>query len=524
LAPTIELSDLIAALSRPEAYPHPVGSIEVHQTHISVVFLAGPFAYKIKKPVELGFLDFSTLEKRKHYCEEEVRLNRRLAPHVYLGVVPITSSETQARVGGEGRIIEWAVQMKRLPAEATLEQHVLRGEVTEMQIRMLAQRIAAFHHQADSSPRISSFGRFHVVATNARENFTQAEALVGVTVSPIVFERTRDLTEAHLARHCDLIEARAAANMPRDAHGDLHLDHVYLFPNEAPPHDLVMIDCVEFNDRFRFADPIADMAFLAMDLKFHGRRDLARLFTDAYFQASGDGAGRSLLPYYSAYRAVIRAKVEGMELGEMEIDPAERCRAEERARAHWLLALGELEEPAQRPALLIVAGLPGSGKSTLAQALAREANVEVLRSDVLRKELTASARSENTYTDDWTAKTYAELLRRTEGLFWQGKRVLIDANFRDDDLRRRFLDAGKRWCVPAVLIQCRANPAIIRQRLDARRGDVSDADWRVYQELQSAWQPLSGSVRQATMELDTSGQVANSLQTVRARLVEEGLL
>lgn len=526
----MEIGALIEALSRPEAYSHAVESVEVHQTHISVVFLAGPFAYKIKKPVNLGFLDFSTLEKRKYFCEEEVRLNRRLAAEVYLGVVPITSEPERhrgacisLRTSPSADIVEWAVQMKRLPARATLEQHLLNGEVTEDQIRSVAQRIAAFHQQAESGPRISDFGKFDVVAQNARENFVQAEPLVGAAVSPTVFERVKALTETHLVCHQALIEKRAAESRPRDTHGDLHLDHVYFFPEATPPNDLLMIDCIEFNDRFRYADPVADMAFLAMDLAFHGRRDLARVFSETYFQASGDAEGRQLLPFYTAYRAVVRAKVEGMELGEVEIELAEREAAAARARAHWLLALGELEVPEQRPALLLIAGLPGSGKSTLARALAASANLEVLRSDVVRKELAAGAPGD-LYTQDWTDRTYTELLVRTEELFWQGRRVAIDANFRDDAWRRRFLAASRRWAVPAFFIHCHADEKVVKKRLAARRHDASDADWSVFQMLRSDEQPLSDEVRRAAFLLDTSGEVVQSLASIRGFLAKRGLI
>ena len=204
--------------------------------------------------------------------------------------------------------------------------------------------------------------------------------------------------------------------MPRDTHGDLHLDHVYLLPEAAPPDDLVIVDCIEFADRFRYADPVADMAFLAMDLSFHGRRDLARVFADAYFAASGDAEGRALLPFYAGYRAVVRAKVEGMELAEKEIDATERQHAEERSRAHWLAALVELETPGRRPAIVLIGGLPGSGKSTLARLLADTGNFTLLQSDVIRKELARRIRSaavaefnQGIYSQAWTERTYGEL-------------------------------------------------------------------------------------------------------------------
>jgi aminoglycoside phosphotransferase family enzyme/predicted kinase len=545
------VTTLIEALSRPEAYPHPVETIEVHQTHISFVFLAGLFAYKLKKAVDLGFLDFRTLEKRKHYCEEEVRLNRRLAPQVYLGVVPITavagetsevsktseilahsSAAPQLRFGGSGPIVEWAVHMKRLPSEATLENRLAHDEVSAEQIRTLAKRIAAFHRTADSKEQIASFGRFAVVAHNARENFKQAEPFVDATVSPAVFARVRASAESHLARYHDLIESRARRGVPRDTHGDLHLDHVYLFPGEAPPNDFLMIDCIEFSDRFRFADPVADMAFLVMDLTFRTRRDLARIFAETYFQASADPDGHSLVAFYSAYRAVVRAKVEGMELGEEEIDAEERQQAQQRAKAHWLLALGELEEPVRRPALVLMGGLPGSGKSTLARYAAQAADFFVLRSDVIRKELAGASESvpptaefaAGIYTREWTERTYAELLQRCERVLWQGGRILVDANFGDDQRRQAFFDAARRWGVSFLFIHCQAGAEITRARLQSRRHDVSDADWRIYERLKQAWQSVPPQWRRLTHELDTSGSLEENEKRLQAILRQEGLL
>ncbi len=329
-------------------FQYPVGVVAVRQTHISVVFLAGPYVYKIKKPVNLGYLDFTTLESRRHFCEEEVRLNRRLAPTVYLGVVPVTRTATRMEFEGQGETVEWAVKMARLPEEATLEQRVNRGEIDPASLENLAQRIAQFHRDAEAGSHISEFGRFETVARNVRENIEQSADHVGVTLSRTVFERLSELTEEALIRHRPRIEARAERGVPRDTHGDLHLDHVYLFPERQPPADLVVIDCIEFNERFRYADPVADMAFLVMDLAFHERKDLACAFADAYFNATNDAEGRELLPLYSSYRAAVRGKVEGLELQEKEIPAIERAAALLRARRHWLLALSELEEAAAK--------------------------------------------------------------------------------------------------------------------------------------------------------------------------------
>jgi hypothetical protein len=507
----MELPRLIENLSAPGAYPHPVDKVEVRQTHISVVFLAGPFAYKIKKPVDLGFLDFSTLERRRHFCEEEVRLNRRLAPAVYLGTAPVARRGAGLRVGGDGEVVEWAVKMTRLPDDATLEARLVRGDVRTGFIEALARKVARFHAAADSGDHIASFGRFEVVAGNARENFSQAAAQVGATVHACVFERLKALTERELERLRSVIESRARRGAPRDTHGDLRLGHVYCLPDDIPSDGMAVIDCIEFNERFRYADPVADMAFLVMDLTFHGRRDLARAFAAAYFQEADDDEGRNLLSFYTAYRAVVRAKVEGFELVEAEIDIPERDAALVRSRAHWLLALAELDEARSRPCLLLVAGLPGTGKSTLARGLAERASCTVIRSDVVRKELAGASESDRRsapfdqgiYTPEWTKHTYAECLRRADRALFEGKRVVVDATFREGWTRAAFFDAARRWAVPTLLLQCEVDPGIVRARLANRQEDASDADWAVHVRAAAHWEEPEPTIREAVRAIPT---------------------
>jgi hypothetical protein len=382
-----------------------------------------------------------------------------------------------------------------------------------------AGRLAEFHARADRGPHIATFGSFDTVAGNARENFAQSAAHVGVTVSRNVFDRLRALTEDALDRLRPLIESRAARGVPCDTHGDLRLEHVYHFPDRAPPDDLVVIDCIEFNERFRFADPVADAAFLYMDLAFRGERKLADAFAAAYLHAADDAEGAALLPFYVAYRSAVRAKVRGFQWMEKEIPEERRNAARVRARAHWLLALGELEEPAGRPCLVLVGGLPGSGKSTLARSLAGRAGFTVVRSDVVRKELAgvppeASARGapdEGIYTPEWTERTYAECLRRAEGALFEGQRVIVDANFPSETQRRSFLDVATRFGVSALFLLCRASESITRARLEARRGDASDADFSTYQRAVGRWEPFGPRTRPVLREIATDGNPGEAL-------------
>lgn len=528
----MNVSRLLRDLARPDAYPHPAPDVEVLQTHISVVALAGAYAYKVKKPVDLGFLDFSTLEKRLYDCQEEVRLNRRLAGDVYLGVVPLVESDEHLTVEGSGTAVEYAVKMERLPPDATLLEHLENGTLEADTLRTLAHRIAAFHAEAASGPNIARYGEWSVVAGNARENLAQSVDHVGSYISRPVHERLRGVLEERLDALRPLIEERAEAGVPRDTHGDLHLDHVYLFPDRSAPRDLVVIDCIEFNERFRYADPVADMAFLVMDLIAHGRRDLADAFENAYFDAIDDAEGRALVPFYVSYRAAVRGKVGGFMAEESEVPASERETAAERARSHWLLALSEIEEPHRRPCLVLVGGLPGTGKSTLSDALAREQGFQVIRSDEVRKELAGlssgssakAAFGEGIYTAEWNDRTYEACLSKAQEALFRGERVIVDASFREEGRRRAFLDAARNLGVRALFLKCTADPTTVRERIQSRRDSASDADWAIYQQAAQAWEteaPDPTGARTRVVQADQA--LEQAVRTATAHLSEHGL-
>jgi aminoglycoside phosphotransferase family enzyme/predicted kinase len=539
---------VVEALGRPSAYPHPAVPVEVHHTHISVVFLAGDFAYKVKKPVDLGFLDFTTLERRRRYCRQEVLLNRRLAPDVYLGVAPLVRMDGDLRLGpalppgeepdpgssppgGAGTVVEYVVKMRRLPEDATLRQRLHGGELEEGDLASVARRIARFHREAASGPEISAFGRWDVVAGNAMENFDQTVDHVGQTVSGPVHDRLRRLTRRRLEEIRPLVADRAERDVPRDTHGDLHLDHVYLFPDREPPDDLVVLDCIEFNERFRYGDPVSDVGFLVMDLAFEGRRDLADAFADAWVRASGDDEGRRLLPFYTAYRAAVRGKVEGMAASDEAVPGEERRTARQKARAHWLLALGELAPPDTRPCLVLVGGLPGTGKTTLSRGLADAAGFHVVSSDRTRKALAgvdpdedaAAGFEEGIYTPEWTERTYEACREAAEEALFLGERVLVDASFREEGRRRAFHRLGRRWGVPVLWLLCRAPASTVRSRLRGERTGSSDADWRIHRRVAERWDDPGPETRRILREVATDGPPGEAVEAALAHLRAAGL-
>jgi predicted kinase len=276
---------------------------------------------------------------------------------------------------------------------------------------------------------------------------------------------------------------------------------------------------------------VADVAFLTMDFARHGRRDLGRAFIDAYLRLSHDDEGRQLLPFYTAYRAVVRGKVQGMKATEPEVAEADRARALVEARAHWLLALGELDDPGRRPCVVLVGGLPGTGKSTLARALATHARFTIVRSDLVRKQLAGlpgetssqAGFGEGIYSPAWTERTYAECAHQTESLLFGGERVIVDATFAREQDRLRFLDLAQRWSVTVLQLYCRAYPDIARSRLEQRRHDASDADWSIYRESAARWEQPGPATRASSRDIDTGGKLDRALRQATEALKELGL-
>ncbi len=518
----MELQELLTRLCNPGLWPGSAAPVEIVHTHASAVLLAGEHVYKLKKPVNFGFLDYSTLEKRKAMCAAEVALNRRLAPDVYLGVVPITLAGGQVAIGGSGEIIEYAVHMRRLDDALTLGRRVLAHSLERETLVRVGRTLASFHRRARRGPDVSRWAGYDAVRENCLDNFSALREHAGVVAPSEEIERLARATEQELERRRTLIERRASAGLACETHGDLRLEHVYVMP----AGELCIVDCIEFSERFRCADPVSDVAFLAMDLKAHGAWDHAQVLLDAYFAASADLEGRELTALYVAYRSSVRAKVRAMAAASPLIPKDQREHALQLARAHIQLAVGELSSPAERPCMLLVGGLPGTGKSLLSRNLSQAAGFSWLRADAIRKELAgldplARGNSEvrrGLYTPEWNDRTYGECLARAKELLFCGGRVLIDASFKEERRRQSFIDAARDWGVPVRFLECTCEPEFVRERLAQRRDDPSDADWKIYEHVRATFEAASPRTLALQTKVDTSGTPEQSLAHALAAL------
>jgi aminoglycoside phosphotransferase family enzyme len=328
----LQLSELVKALSDPAIYSEPPQRVEVEQTQMSVVLLAGEYVYKVKKPVNLGYLDYTTLEQRRFYCQREVELNRRLCPEAYLGVVSITEDSGRIYLDGAGRPIEYAVKMRRLPREAMMDVLLVRGDVSPQMITGVAQRLARFHREAETNPTINAFGDVETIIKNTSENFDQTAPYIGRTIPLEQYAHIKEYTEGFINGNTPLFHQRIENGRIRDCHGDLHAAHVCFTDS------ICIYDCIEFNDRFRYGDVASEVAFLAMDLDRYGAHHLSQTFVDTYVRESKDRELLRLLNFYKCYRAYVRGKVEGFKLDDPLIADKEKGKILAAAKRYFELA------------------------------------------------------------------------------------------------------------------------------------------------------------------------------------------
>ncbi len=507
-APTPPHSDIfLQALQNPALYDHDVQQFELIETHISWVLLTGPYAYKIKKPVNLGFLDFSTLEQRRIYCEEELRLNRRLAPTFYLALITITGSAETPSLNGSGEPLEYAVKMKQFSQEALLSQRIQNNLLASSHIDNLAGSLATFHTQSAIAESSSEFGTPELVRHIVLDNFQHLPTETSEFVSKPQIERLKQWSRAEHTRCVQHFEKRKAGGFIRECHGDLHLGNIALV-NEK----IVIFDCIEFSERFRWIDVMSEIAFVVMDLIDRGAPSLGWRLLNGYVEQTGDYEGLHLLPYYMTYRAMVRAKVTDIRLLQAGPEDSEHANLANELTKYLALATSFTKLP--HPVLIITHGLSGSGKTTVSQALLESLGAIRIRSDIERKRLLGLSQMERTatkkislvYSNDATETTYAHLNALARHILQSGFSVIVDATFLKQSYRAPFVTLAQELGIPFLILDIHASEATLRSRVESRHRqghDASEADISVLEQQLSQDEPFSPIEQPFVVKVET---------------------
>ena len=518
-------SHILESLKNPIAYPVQTRTVELIQTHVSWLFLTDTHVFKLKKPVNFGFLDFSTLDLRRFYCHEELRLNRRLCPDIYEQVLELRETDKGASFVGDGEVIEYAVMMKRLPADRMLDTLVDCGKVSVEDIKIVALEISRFHANTTTTPHISEFGTLEQIQFNWRENFEQTLQFRNSTLPQPVSAIIKSSVDTFTSTHRSLFAERVKGGYVRDCDGDIHLGNICLLNNVA-----YIFDCIEFNERFRYSDTAADIAFLLMDLDFHRRSDLADAALAAYISASGDTGCAKLSIFYKVYRAFVRGKVESMQLNDDGIAPVARDAAQKSAIRYFRLAQGYCLRGNLPPTLFITCGTMGCGKSTLVDQLSFELGLTTFNSDTVRKQMAGvppetpvkASFGEGLYSEQISKDTYIHLRQLAGEALSSGRSVVIDAGFGSaaerSECARLAVFHGAKFII--LYVQC--DPEEQRRRLRERssRGDsVSDGRVELLDQQIRFFEPpddTEGNVE----SVSTSGAVNLALDSFYSRLFQ----
>lgn len=488
---------LIGTMLNPAFYPKKPSEVTHVETHISHIFFAGDLVYKIKKPVRFSFLDYSTLRKRKYFLQEEIRLNRRLAPSVYLGILPVSRDNHSWQLGSEAHPVEYTLVMRRLPARRMLDFLLDRDLVTPPMMGSIAEVLAPFHAQAETGAKVRANGHPKVIRKQWEENLADIESLVGQLLEAEAFERLKDFGLRFLNEHRDLFLRRLREGRIREAHGDLHCEHICF-----APEGIQIFDCVEFNPRLRCCDVASEVAFLMMDLECRGAGGLAQNFLARYMELTEDREIPLLLPFYQCYRALVRGKV-----ATLQPDGTSR-----QAARYFDLATRILWQEF-KPFLVLLCGLTGSGKSTLAAELSRRLGLPVIHSDATRKALAGTLTrqdrlpyGEGIYSPSMTERTYARMAEEAEGLISTGRGAILDATFQSQAQRARILSLAAKYQIPLALIHCQSSEEVAQERLKRREEegrDLSDGRWEIYLQQKADFEPIQEATAKIYLPLDT---------------------
>lgn len=491
--------ELISALKSPDLYEHPASSISTIETHISWIILTGKYAYKIKKPVDFGFIDFTTLDKRIFFCEEELRLNRRFSTDLYLQTIAIRGSHSMPKLNGNDEIIEYAVKMREFSQDCLLSNYAAEKRLKSDHIDSMARVIAIFHRQAPYVATGSPLGSAVTIGKWSDDNFLQIESAIPEPQLPDYFIQLKTWSQEKFDSLRTIIEQRQQNGFVRECHGDLHLGNI-AFLNEK----CTAFDCLEFNQELRWIDTMSEVAFVVMDLQARGYNEFAWRFLNRYLAINGDYSGLAMLPYYLVYRALVRAKVEA--LGFFSHRSADSIEVPYLRRSLRYLDLARAWSDLERPLLVAMHGLSGSGKSTVAENLASTLGAIQIRSDIERKRLfdldatsnSASSVDRGIYSKDVSRQTYNRLVEIADNLLSNGFSVIVDTACLESSQRALFRQLALKLQLPCYLISCEASEKKLQQRITQRleRGsDASEANLGVLANQLRTQQPLSSSER-----------------------------
>ena len=500
----------ITNMLKPEVYDHPVTNIQLIETHISWVILTGDFAYKIKKPVNFGFLDFSTIEKRHHCCEQELDLNRRLAPAIYLGVVAITGTADKPCLSGSGPVFEYAVKMTQFPQSAQLDNKLAAGELKLEHMDAVAHMVADFHRSTNVADETMDYGNMETLYQPVEENFRQINEHLDTEHYTDKLTALSQWSKSELAKQQAVFTQRKADGFIRQCHGDMHLRNLLWLDNKP-----MAFDCIEFNPKLSWIDVISEIAFLIMDLQHRQQHQLASRFLNSYLEVTGDYAGLSVLPYYLCYRALVRAKVNVLRLEQKNITENEREQTLTEFESYLELATSYVAQ--STPKLIITRGLSASGKSTVSQQLLDTLGAIRIRSDVERKRLfgidsTSQVSNDKTpgeidsgiYSAQASLQTYNKLAELAADIICAGYSVIVDAAFLKHEQREPFQQLAKRLAVSYIIMEVTAPAEVLRQRIKKRKNDVSDADLTVLEHQLASWETLQKDEGNSAVSINTA--------------------
>ncbi len=508
-------------------YTHaPVDQVKLVQTHISWVFLAGDRVFKIKKPVDFGFLDFSTLEKREEFCRAELRLNRRLCPDIYLDVVPLTMEADGFALNGSGQAIEWVLVMKRMPEEGLMNLLLEQDQVDRREIDMIIDRLVPFYASAENGEDVRLMGSIETITHNTEENFEQTEGFVGEIIHRETFDAICAYTRKFLSDNRELFNRRIEQGWIREGHGDLYSANI-CFDNSAD--QVYIFDCIEFNQRFRCGDVAADTAFLAMDLDHFGLPQLSRYFIGNFSEKSRDPELQALNDFYKCYRAYVRGKIGCFTWADQGVDQEVRETSRKQAMDYFRLAM-KYAGAVPEADLYVFFGLSGSGKSTLAESWAAEHDLPVFNSDRVRKEIVAGIPATESriepfgkgiYSSEMSRRTYRAMARLAGSRLVRGESVILDATYTSGSERDRLVELADAAGARIHFILCTCSEETVKSRLAGRQekgASVSDGRWEIYLKQKEKFAPISPAVQEALVEIDTGTSVEQAVKKIQEGL------